>query len=229
MTTTRKSALIAGISLIVMAFAAGFSFGYIHSSLVNPVDAEATVNNLLASKALFQMEVFGWIIILICDIVVALALYFFFKNEDRELSFFAATARLVYSAILGFAIFYLIQILNLLGENDDIAGSVMSKFDAFKAAWSYGLIIFGIHLFLLGLLALKSKFIRSFWGILLLFAGISYSFIHTSNFLFPEYESQLKTAEMILSLPMTVAEVGFAVWLIIRGGKPRTVFQKAIS
>jgi len=27
---------------------------------------------------------------------------------------------------------------------------------------------------------------------------------------------------------MAVAEIGFAFWLIIRGGKPRTLFQKTI-
>ena len=228
MTTTRKPALIAGISLMVMAIAAGLSFGYIHSSLVIPTDAEVTVNNLKESKALFRIEVFGWILILVCDIAVALALYFFFKNENRELSFFTAAARLVYSAILGFAIFFLVQILNLLGGTADITGAVMSKLNAFKTAWSYGLIIFGIHLVLLGLLVLQSKLIHNFWGILLIFAGISYSFIHVSNFLFLDFETQIKAIEAILSLPMAVAEIGFAFWLIIRGGKPRTLFQKTI-
>jgi len=203
-----------------MAIAAGFSFGYVHSSLVIPGNAETTVSNLKAAKTLFQMEVLGWILILVCDIAVALALYFFFKAKDRKLSFYTSTARLVYSAILGVAIFFLLQTLNLLGETTDITGAAMSKLNAFKTAWSYGLIIFGIHLLLLGLLALKSNSIHNVWGILLIFAGISYSFIHASNFLFPDFESQIKTLEAILSLPMAVAEVGFAFWLIIRGGKP---------
>lgn len=223
----RKSALIAGIALIIMAVAAAFTFGYAHSSIVISDDSEATLNNLNASKSLFLMEVIGWIIIFICDVAVSLALYFFFRKESGKLSLSAALARLVYSAILGVAIFYLTQILNQFGGTEALTGKVISNLNSFKSAWSYGLIIFGIHLFLLGILAVKSSFIHSFWGIMLIFAGISYSIVHASSFLFPEFESQIKTVETILSAPMAIAEIGFAVWLIVRGGKPRTVFQSS--
>lgn len=228
MTTYRKSALIAGIALIIMAAMAAFSFGYVHNSLVIPGDSEATFSNLKASKSLFQMEVIGWVIILICDIAVSLALYFFFRNENRKLSFNTAAARLVYSAILGLAIFYLLQMLNLLGATENFTDIVFSKLSAFKTAWSFGLIIFGIHLFLLGMLAYKSKLIHNFWGILLIFAGISYSLIHASYSIFPDFESQIKMAENVLSAPMAIAETGFAIWLIIRGGKPKVIFQKTV-
>ena len=85
--------------------------------------------------------------------------------------------------------------------------------------WSFGLIIFGFHLLLLGFLALKSWNIHRFWGIMLIVAAVSYVGIHCAKILLPEFENPVKTAEMILSLPMTFGEVGFAVWLIIRGGK----------
>ena len=35
----------------------------------------------------------------------------------------------------------------------------------------------------------------------------------------PPFESPIANAEMILSLPMAIAEIGFAFWLLIRGGK----------
>lgn len=225
MRTERKSALFAGVALIVMAAAAAFSFGYAHSSLVIPGDSEATFSNLKASISLFRIGVVGWIIILICDVAVSLALYFFFKNVNRKLSFYAAAVRLVYSVILGVAIFHLAQILSLLPGTENLTAKVMSSLDSFKTGWSFGLIIFGIHLFLLGLLAVKSSFIHNIWGILLIFAGLSYSIIHALYIIFPDFESQIKIAENILSLPMAIAEVGFAFWLIFRGGKPKIIFQ----
>ena len=226
MNTNRKSALIAGVALVLMAVAAAFSFGYIHNSLVIPTDPNATINNILSLVSLFKAEVFGWIIILICYVVVSFALYYFFKNENRKLSFYTAAVRLVYSAILGVAIFYLIRILNLQGtENTD--NRILSHLESFTSFWSFGLIIFGIHLILLGFLTIQSKLMHKFWGFLLIFAGISYSVIHLSNHLFPELESQIKTAEMILSAPMALGEIGFAFWLIIRGGKPKIVFRNS--
>ncbi len=210
-----------------MAVAAGFAFGYAHNLLVIPENPEATLSNLQSSKILFATEIIGWALILLCDIVVSLALYFFFKNENRKLSLYTAAARLLYSAILGVAILYLIHILNLPDDSTNFTSEVMSKLGSFKTTWSFGLIIFGIHLFLLGLLVIKSKFIHNVWGILLIFAGISYSFIHASNFLFPDFESRIKMVETILSLPIAVAEIGFAIWLIIRGGKPNTLCQKS--
>jgi len=225
MKTERKSALIAGVALIVMAVAAAFSFGFVHNTLVVPGDSETTFNNLSASKSLFSLEVLGWIIILICDVAVSLALYSFFKSVNRKLSFNAAAVRLVYSAILGVAIFYLVQVLNSLPGTEDLTNEVMSNLNTFKTVWSVGLIIFGIHLFLLGLLAIKSRFIHNIWGILLVFAGISYSVLQAFYFIFPDFESHIKMAENILSLPMAFAEIGFAIWLIIRGGKPKIIYK----
>lgn len=225
MNTQRKSALIAGIALLLMAVAAGFAFGYAHNLLVIPENPEATLSNLQSSKILFVTEIIGWVLILLCDIVVSFALYFFFKYENQKLASYTAAARLIYSAILGVAIFYLAQILSLLSRTNNAANEVMSNLESFKTYWSFGLIIFGIHLSLLGTLTFKSKFIHNSWGVLLIFAGISYSLIHSSYFLIPEFGSYIKTAENILSIPMAVAEIGFAFWLIIRGGKPRIVFR----
>jgi hypothetical protein len=225
MNAQRKSALIAGIALLVMAVAAVFAFGYAHNSLVIPENPETTFSKLVSSKTLFVTEIIGWVLILLCDIVVSFALFFFFKNENQKLASYTAVARLIYSAILGVSIFYLTQILNLLDETSNIASEIMSKLESFKTYWSFGLIIFGIHLFLLGMLAFKSKFIHNFWGILLIFAGISYSLIHSFYFLLPDFENYIKTIETILSLPMAVAEIGFAFWLIIRGGKPKTKYK----
>ena len=157
MKPTRKSALVAGIALLVMAVAAGFTYGYIHNTLVVPGNSEATLNNLESHQFLFTLEILGWIFILLCDVVVAWALYVFFRNENRRLSLFTAATRIIYSAILGAAIYYLIQV-----NGTESVNIVMSYLHNFENTWSLGLIIFGFHLFLLGALVLKSKRIHNF-------------------------------------------------------------------
>ena len=85
----RKSAVIAGTSIIIMALAAFFSYGFVHESLVVTGDASTTYTNITTSISLFKGEIFGWLIILISDIIVAWALYIFLKPINKSLSLLA--------------------------------------------------------------------------------------------------------------------------------------------
>lgn len=218
---------MAGIALLIMAVTAGFTYGYMHNTLVIPNNPVSTFNNLKSNGLLFKSEVLGWFFILILDIIVAWALYSFFKNEYKNLSIFAAGLRVVYVFIFTAAVFNLISVQKIMNENvtgirESSIQQVTNHINAFESTWSFALIIFGFHLLFLGILALKTQNIQNIWGILLIFAGVSYSLIHSAKFLLPEFESQIESIEMILSLPMAFGEVGFAFWLIIRGGKPKT-------
>jgi len=230
MKTNRKSALIAGIALIIMAVVAGFTYGYIHNTLVIANNPESTFNNLKLNGLLFQAEIFGWFFILVLDVVVAWALYVFFRNENKKLSLLTAALRIVFVFIFGVAIFNLIPVLKIVNGNisevQTAAEQILISLKSFETIWSFALIIFGFHLFALGVLAFQSKNIHNFWGILLVFAAVCYTVINSAKFLLPEFENQVATAEMILSLPMAFGEVGFAFWLIIRGGKSRIVYRQ---
>jgi hypothetical protein len=212
-----KYAFTAGISLILMALSAGFAFGYAHSQLLAPNDATATLENLLNSKPLLTAEILAWWLILALDVIVAWALYHFFKNVNKPISALTAWIRVVYSIILGIAISHLVLVCyHISASNETSAETVMSHMQAFETIWSLGLIVFGFHLIGLGWLALKSKL--QFWGVLLFVAGFSYTFIHLLK-QFPSAESLTANAEMVLSIPMAFAEIGLAVWLLVRGRK----------
>jgi hypothetical protein len=155
-------------------------------------------------------------------------------DENRKLALATSGLRLVYTAILGMAIFNFFLILNVLKGTDlvpleEISQKVMLYLKSFENTWTFGLIVFGFHLLVLGILVLKTRNIHRFWGILLTFAGVSYILISSSKLIFPDLESPIKTVEMVLSLPMAFGEIGFAVWLIIRGGKPKTVFRSELT
>ena len=66
----KKQGLIAGASIIIMALAAGFSYGYVHTGLVDDSPA-STLQNLAENKSLFIGGLAGWVIIFITDLVVA--------------------------------------------------------------------------------------------------------------------------------------------------------------
>ncbi|WP_417611951.1 DUF4386 domain-containing protein [Owenweeksia hongkongensis] len=212
-----RFAIIAGASLLLMAITAGFSFGYAHSQIVQLGDANTTLQNLLNSKGLFQAEILGWCLILVLDVIVAWALYHFFKSVNKSISALTAWIRIIYSIILGMAIAQLMNICNLFTETNEVTAQlVMHHFQSFENIWTLGLIVFGFHLIGLGYLALKSRL--RFWGVLLIVAGFSYSLVCTLK-QFQSLESLAANLEIILSIPMTVGELGFAVWLLIRGKK----------
>ena len=223
----RKVALIIGITIIIMAICSGISYGAIHSNLFVNGDAAATIKNILESISIFRAEIFFWLIILICDIISAWALYIYFKQIDKSLSLLGAWLRLIYSAILGMAITNLIYILLLLNGNSysakipaDLLKAQLKLFiDGFHTIWSLGLIIFGFHLLVIGYLALVSNSIPKFLGRLLLIASFCYISIHSFYLFIPQLENITKFLENILSLPMAAGELGLGVWLLVKGCK----------
>ncbi|MDM5426681.1 DUF4386 domain-containing protein [Bacillus mycoides] len=220
----RKFALFTGISLLVMAFTALFSYGFVHGNLVVQGDADATLHNIQTSSSLFRAEIFGWIIIFITDIIASWALYFFLKPIHASLSLLAACLRLMYTAILGIAIFNLIFVLPL--SKSTVANSeayTMLFLEAFEYIWSVGLIIFGLHLLTLGYVTLQSKNIPKTISILLLIAAIGYIIINVMNTMFSQYNAIISILNVVFQLPMIAGELGFSIWLLLRGGKNSTV------
>jgi hypothetical protein len=180
----RNAAMITGVSIIVMAIAAGFAVGFVLEGLIVPGDAVATTNNIKTSEMLFRMGIFSWLIILVCDVLAAWGLYIFLKPVNKNLSLLMAWFRLIYTATLGAAIVNFIIVLLLIGSDDYLTilgadqlqaqAQVLLYINAFYGIWSIGLVIFGFHIFLLGYLALKSDYIPNIFGVLLLIAFTGY-------------------------------------------------------
>ncbi|MFE4571803.1 DUF4386 domain-containing protein [Paenibacillus chitinolyticus] len=223
----RTAALTAGIALIVMTLAAFFSYGFVHESLMAQGDASRTFQAVTSSRALFKAEIFGWVIILICDIVVAWAFYIFLKPVHKHLSLLGAWFRLVYAAVLGTALLNLIVVLLLSGRagylslinTGQLQAYVRMYLEAFGLIWSMGLIIFGGHLLIVGILAFKSERIPKIIGIFLLMASIGYMAVHLCNLFLPDYETLTKLLNVVFIIPMVAGELGFGVWLLARGGR----------
>ncbi|GAA4396840.1 DUF4386 domain-containing protein [Nibrella viscosa] len=210
-----------------MAIAAGYAYGYVYGSLVVQDSPEATLDNIRSSLRMFIGGIIGWVAIFVLDILAAWGLYRFLKEVNPRLSLATAVVRIVYAFVLGAAILHLFTVVDL-AENTPSAAPLMNELKAFESIWSKGLIIFGVHLFGLGVLTIQARHIPTIFGGLLIFAGLCYSGIHLAREVATSYQDQLVKIEMVLSLPMALAEVGFAFWLILKGGK-RDVVTSAHS
>jgi hypothetical protein len=217
----RPFALVAGISLLIMTVAAIFSYGFVHSSLVNTADPSATLQNIRTSSQLFGLEIIGWVIIVITDVLVAYAFYRYLAPISKGLARLTGLTRLVYSGILALAVGSLVRGASVasasVASTDQVADRLMGNLIQFESLWSMGLILFGAHLFLVGWVVLRDRSIPKLWGYLLLVAGVSYTLIHLLGALGPAFASTAGLLETVLGLPMMVGEVGFGIWLLIKG------------
>jgi len=158
------------------------------------------------------------------------ALYNFLKQVDGSGALPGAWFRLIYCAILGVAILNLVYVLLILSpdntpaaQSDQLNAQVLLFITAFNRMWSFGLLVFGLHLLIIGRLVLKSGFIPKILGILLLLATVSYIIVHLLHVFFPQLEHLTVILENILSLPMGLGELVFAVWLLSKGGRTAQV------
>lgn len=223
----RNVAIVAGFAFLIMTIAAVFAVSFVFEDLKVPGDAAATANNIMTNELLFRSGIGSLIIVLICDAVVAWALYVFLKQVNKSLSLLAAWLRLVYATFIGIALLNFVIVLLLLSgadyltvlETDQLHAQVFLFFNAFNDIWALGIIVFGIHLFVLGYLVFKSGYIPGILGILIIIAGFGYLTDSFANLFLSNYESYKAIIGLVFIVPQVGGELGLALWLLFRGGK----------
>lgn len=216
----REAAIVAGAGLFIMAIIAPFAYFYVLQNLIVPGDAAATASQIMASESLFRIGICFLLISAILDLVVAWALYVLLKPVNKSLSLLSAWFRVAYSVILVVALNNLFNVLELLSGADYLAAfepnqlqaQVMIFINAFYYMWDLGLVIFGLHLLVLGYLVFKSPYFPRFLGILVVIASLGYLIDSFGIFLFPNYN-------MTISLFTFIGEVLLIFWLLWRGIK----------
>lgn len=202
----RTAALIAGVSLAVMAVLGGFGNFGAFVPLIIPGDATQTAHNITGSPLLFLAGVASFVIIAILDVIVAGALYTLFKPVSRRLSAAAAWMRTVYAALLLVAISRLVIGYSMLGDPE----AALPVLESFNTTWVISLGLFGISLLLIGYLAFRSGFIAKVFGILLTIAGVGYLADAFGMAFVPGFAA-------VFAQFLFVGEVAIIFWLLIKG------------
>ncbi|MEO8085209.1 MAG: DUF4386 domain-containing protein [Bacteroidota bacterium] len=209
--TLRHAAVVAGLSMLVMAIAAPFAEMYVFPKLIIPGNAEGTLNNILSNPALFRCGVFAFLMTFIADLVATWALYILMRPVSLSLTLLTAWFRLVYTIIALVALTNLVSILYQLNEPCSLSAEGVNTFlIAFKNGWHFGLLIFGIHLGLLGYLVFNSGFMPKYLGILLVISASGYFINALKPFLFPGLQIDIAAFTFF-------GELIFMIWLLARG------------
>lgn len=211
----RKAAKITGIALLTMTVLAIFSIGYAYEQFDNSKNYELLINIINHNMVLYQSMIIGILFIIILDFIVSYTLYKYFEKKNKKTALLSGVIRGVYTVTFGIATFYLTKNLN---PNELTNQLIKSNFEQFQTIWNSGLIIFGFHIILVGYLMKSHSEIPKTLSYITLIAGASY--VATSLLKIEHPNSEMtNTLIMILALPMTLGELGLAVWLLIKGGK----------
>lgn len=203
------AALIAGISLLAMAVIAAYANFAVIMNLEVPGDPSTTAANLVESAGQARLAAAGLIIVVILDVIVAWGLYIVLRSVNPSLSLLGGWLRLAYAAIFAVAINSLLNALHTGLMDPALAGFFL---ESFNSLWQIGLIIFGLHLCVVGYLAWQAEFIHWLFGLLLIIAGLGYIVDGFGTVLIPDYSLDLAVFTFI-------GEVALILWLLIRGRK----------
>lgn len=202
----RVANVVAGIGLALLTVLAVFGNFLILERLITPGNTAKTMTDIANSASLFRCGIASLLAAAVLDVVIAAALLRLFTPVNRDISRLAAWFRIIYAGVFVVAVSQLTGVLPAIGNPDQAQRSI----DAFNDIWNAGLIVFGVHLLLVGYLAYRSGFIAKIIGILLVIAGLGYLIDGFGTVLVPGYS--LSVAEVTF-----VGEAVFIFWLLIKG------------
>jgi len=223
MTTTdprpplRRAAVTAGLGLLGMTALAAWSFSTFND-LVVAGDATRTARNITDHELSFRMLIGGFLIVAVLDVLVAVALRTLLASAGRSIATFCAWLRVTYAAVFAVALVDLLIAVRLLTDStsqdafttQQWEAQVLTAVNAFKDGWDAALLIFGLHLIVLGHLVFGSRFIPKTLGILLMIAGVGYTADGAGTILFADYDADIASLTFI-------GEALLMAWLLWKG------------
>jgi hypothetical protein len=214
----RQAAVIAGLGYLLNPVS--YAEYSLYPRLVIPGNVEQTAQNIANHGGVFAALILCYLINFIGDVVIAWALYFLLAPVNRSLSLLTAWFRLIYTAVALSGVMNLVTVYRLLHEQQYLtlfaAGPLHAQMElllnSFQYTWSMSLVIFGIHLILLGILIFRSGYIPRILGILLVIDGLGWMISMLRPYLYPD-------VHLGFLFVTYLGELIFMLWLLIRGWK----------
>ncbi|MDF1727903.1 MAG: DUF4386 domain-containing protein [Sulfitobacter sp.] len=223
-TLTPGFARLAGAQYIIIAVAGFFAILWVPAQLTIPGDPVGTAELIAQRPGLFAAGVAGDVIMILAEVVLSVMLYRIFHPYGPVLALAAMVARLLMAAVMAAMLLPQAAVLALstgslpltdlnAAQQAELAW-VLQQMDM-AGVWVWQL-FFALHLWLLGLLTWRSGFVPRLLAGGLAIGGTGYLVDSLRAFAFPD-SALLEVAGMALLGIVTLAEISFALWLLIRG------------
>ncbi|GET22932.1 DUF4386 domain-containing protein [Prolixibacter denitrificans] len=190
----RKAAIIVGISFITSVAIVTLVDDFLLANFVVPGDTSALAKDIEANRKSFGFAVTGYLLVLVLDSIIGLALYVVLKPANKKLAFYTGALRVLYASTL------IIGLFALVFQMIDVYGYASLKL--------FGYIFFALHILVLGYSVLKSGYMPKSLGILLMFTSLTYIVFFVDSTNLPE------TFTISIMFIMLIAELSLSVWLM---------------
>jgi len=139
------AAMVVGIAFIASVLIVTLVDDFLLANFVVPGDSAALAIDIEANSRLFGFAVFCYLIVLVLDAIIGLALYVVLKPANKNLALLTGALRLLYAGTLVMGLFALtFQIIDAYG---------------YAAIKNIGYVLFALHIFVLGYLIYRFKYI----------------------------------------------------------------------
>jgi hypothetical protein len=216
-------ARVGGVLYLFIIVAALFGEGFVRGSLIVPRDPTATANNILGSEMLFRVGLAGEMLTCVCDVALAMILYFLLRPVSRNLALLAAFFRLTFVGIYGVAKLFEIAALAALGGTDYLKAFEPQQLHdlaylslrVHSLGYGASLLFFGFCCVVFGYLIYQSGYLPKILGALLVIGGVGYVVFSLAQILAPAFAAMYLFPWAML--PAFPAELGLALWLTVKG------------
>ncbi|MCB1422756.1 MAG: DUF4386 domain-containing protein [Nitratireductor sp.] len=210
-------ARLAGVLYLAIIVLGIWSEVFVRATLIDPADPVATAGNILAGQCLFKGSLAADTIMALCDVALAVLLYVLLKPAGAVIALAAMVFRLVQAGLIAVSLLNQYAALAILNGTWPVAGDPAQLAPLYLNAHSHGydlgLVFFAVNSMLTGLLVIRSGYFPKALGYLLVAAGAVYFTGSTLRFMAPHLLSSFEPAYVVC----LIAELGFALWLLVRG------------
>ncbi|MFG1802964.1 DUF4386 family protein [Micromonospora carbonacea] len=207
-----RAARAAGVGLLLMAILAGLANFGVVQRLAAADAAGATTGLPLSHQRALVLAVVALLAVACLDVLVAWALRAFLADAGRAVALLAAWCRTGYAVVFAVAITHLVAAAGLLrdGGTERIDAGVRTRIADFEEVWSVGLLVFGVHLLLIGWLAWRSAAVPTWVAALVAVAGAGYLADSIGALVPAAYPVQVATATFVGEVVLMGWLLGFA-------------------
>src|SRR5437016_2450261 len=214
---------IAGLLYLVVVVAGLVVLKVVPDQIIVAGDAAATANNLRASETLFRVATLVDLLAEVLFLIVVLALYRIFKGVHESLAAVMVVLVVISLPIILIAVSFEIVAVSLVGNTDLGPAFGRPQVDALASlllalhdkAQLVDVMLWGLWLFPLGALQLRSGFVPRVVGVLAIVAGAGYVLDLAISVVAPDATKALSGAASLAQ----AGELATGVWLLA-GAKP---------
>lgn len=214
--TLRWAALIAGFAYLLGPVS--YAEFTLYPKLVIPGNIDQTVANIAAHHGMYVAMFMCYFVNFIEDIIIAWALYYLLAPVNRAVSALASLFQLVYATMVLGAALNMATVYRMLTTPEytttfgstQLHAQVNLLLHTFRYDDALGLVLFGIHLVLVGVLIIRSTYMPWWLGVLLVIDGLGWVVYELQPYLIPN----INVDALFVTF---VGELVFMLWLLIMG------------